>query len=260
MADLEIMNIKKHIPNLFTLGNLFFGILATIYAVVGVYEYVFLFVVVGIVLDFFDGFLARIFNVQGELGKQLDSLADMVTSGVAPGVVMFTLLNQNSFAVKAYLGEAIDVNVFSNVDNFEFYLSFVGFLITLAACYRLAKFNIDTRQAESFIGLPTPAMSLFVVALPLIDIDLVKELLSNTYVLIAITIVLSYLMNANLPLLSLKFKSFGFKENMMKYLLIITSVILLILLKFLAIPLIIVFYILLSIIDNSTAKKEVKKS
>lgn len=251
------MNIKKHIPNLFTLGNLFFGILATIYAVVGVYEYVFLFVVIGIVLDFFDGFLARILNVQGELGKQLDSLADMVTSGVAPGVVMFTLLNQNSFAVKAYFEETININAFNSVDNSEFYLSFIGFLVTLAACYRLAKFNIDTRQADSFIGLPTPAMSLFVVALPLIDVDFAKELLSNNYVLTAITLLLSYLMNANLPLLSLKFKTFGFKENMMKYLLIITSGVLLITLKFLAVPLIIVVYIILSIINNSSAKQKV---
>ncbi len=181
----------------------------------------------------------------------------MVTSGVAPGVVMFTLLNQNSFAVKAYFEETININAFNSVDNSEFYLSFIGFLVTLAACYRLAKFNIDTRQADSFIGLPTPAMSLFVVALPLIDVDFAKELLSNNYVLTAITLLLSYLMNANLPLLSLKFKTFGFKENMMKYLLIITSGVLLITLKFLAVPLIIVVYIILSIINNSSAKQKV---
>ncbi|MDC3285914.1 CDP-alcohol phosphatidyltransferase family protein, partial [Flavobacteriaceae bacterium] len=161
------MSIKKHIPNIVTLGNLFFGTLATIYAVGGHFEMTALFVVLGIFLDFFDGFFARVLKVSGELGKQLDSLADMVTSGVVPGIVLFVLLGNN---------QQIPYEIDS---EFKFSMGFplLGLLITLSACYRLAKFNLDTRQSESFIGLPTPAMSLFIVSLPLVqmhsDIDFV---------------------------------------------------------------------------------------
>lgn len=135
--------MKKHIPNLITLGNLFCGTIATIFAVQANYEFAALFVVFGIVFDFFDGFAARLLNVSGELGKQLDSLADMVTSGVVPGIIMYHLLDNDSSEVSA--------------------LKYIGLLLTLGACYRLAKFNIDTRQSDSFIGLPTPAMCLFVI-------------------------------------------------------------------------------------------------
>ena len=252
------MNIKKHIPNLFTLGNLFCGSMATVYAIRGRFEMAAIFVLIGIILDFFDGFLARMLKVQGELGKQLDSLADMVTSGVAPGMVLFYWLEKlypietTDFLANTQFGEVV-------VDTG--YMKYFAFILILAACYRLAKFNIDTRQAESFIGMPTPAMSLFVLSLPIIykysEIPFFDELMNNEYFIIGIILVLSYLMNANLPLLSLKFKTFGVKENLMKYLLILTSVVLLITLKFLAIPLIIVVYILLSIINNSSAKQKV---
>ena len=152
------MKIKKHIPNLITLCNLFCGTIATIYAVQGDFVFAGLFVILGIVFDFFDGFTARLLNVSGELGKELDSLADMVTSGVVPGIVMFKMIQVNilntphSFFNDSILG-----------------ISLVGLVLTLGACYRLAKFNIDTRQSDSFIGLPTPAMSLFVISLPLIQ-------------------------------------------------------------------------------------------
>lgn len=253
------MNIRKHIPNLFTLGNLFFGTLATIAAVQGNFEFTALFVVIGIVLDFFDGFLARILGVSGELGKQLDSLADMVTSGVAPGIVMFVMISSNNIKnlnSNVYLNSSeSNIETFLRIDE---YIVYLGLILTLAACYRLAKFNIDTRQSESFIGLPTPAMSLFVVSLPLIqmhtEIAFIKELISNNYFLIGVTLVLSYLMNAELPLFSLKFKSYGIKDNMFKYILIILSAILLITVQYLAIPIIIIIYILLSIANNSMAK------
>lgn len=245
------MRVKKHIPNLFTLGNLFCGTLATIFAVKGDFDLAALFVVLGIVFDFFDGFLARIFKVSGELGKQLDSLADMVTSGVAPGVVMFMWLNQSLSKI------TIEPFVFFSKETHL--LSYLGLLLTLAACYRLANFNIDTRQTDSFIGVPTPAMSLFIVSLPLIaensDFEMIRELMLNNYFLIGTTLVLSYLMNVELPLLSLKFKNYGFKENLFKYLLIICSVILIVLFKYLAMPLIIVVFIVLSIINNLLTKK-----
>ena len=129
----------------------------------------------------------------------------------------------------------------------------IGLLLTLSACYRLAKFNIDTNQSDSFIGLPTPAMSLFVISLPLIqqysEVDFVKELINNNYFLIFITFTLSYLMNSKLPLFSLKFKDYSIKNNIIKYLFLVIAIVLIFTLKYLSIPLLIILYILLSIID-----------
>ena len=238
------MNFKKHIPNIFTLGNLLCGTLATVFAVSGYFEMTALFVVLGIFLDFFDGFFARIFKVSGELGKQLDSLADMVTSGVVPGIVLFILLGNN---------QQIPYEI-----NTEFKVSMglplIGLLVTLAACYRLAKFNLDTRQSESFIGLPTPAMSLFIVSLPLVqmhsDINFVKDLIGNNYFLIGITILFSFLMNSEFHLFSLKFKNYGIRENLFKYTLILLSIILLMTIQYLAVPVIIISYVILSMLKN----------
>ena len=227
----------KHIPNFFTLGNLFCGTLATIFAVQGNFESTALFVVIGIFFDFLDGFVARLLKVTGELGKQLDSLADMVTSGVVPGIVMFQLLDRSN----------------EGFNDLEM-LSYLGLLLTLGACYRLAKFNIDARQSDSFIGLPTPAMSLFVISLPLIqmhtDISFVQNLIANNYFLISVTLVLSFLMNTEIPLFSLKFKGFGFQKNFQKYLFLIVSMILIFTLQFLSVPLIILLYVLMSLIFN----------
>jgi len=239
------MNIKKHIPNIVTLCNLLCGTLATIFAVDGHFELTAFFVALGVFLDFFDGFFARILKVSGELGKQLDSLADMVTSGVVPGIVLFSLLGyENQF-----------------MDGFSSFsaIPLIGLLVTLAACYRLANFNLDTRQSESFIGLPTPAMSLFVVSLPLIqmhsEIDFIRELIGNTYFLISISIFFSFLMNSKLHLFSLKFKNYTLRENLFKYVLMVLSVIFLITMKFLAVPIIILCYLILSIIKNSMKTK-----
>lgn len=240
------MNIIKQIPNLITLGNLFCGIIATIFAVRGNFEEAALFVMIGIVFDFFDGFAARLLKVTGELGKQLDSLADMITSGLVPGLIMFKLIEQNLF----YKANSFDDSIFD--------VSMIGLILTLSACYRLAKFNIDTRQSDSFIGLPTPAMSLFVISLPLIqqysDIEFVKDIINNNYFLICLTWILSYLMNAELPLFSLKFKDYSFKNNTVKYFFLIISFISIIALKFISIPIIIILYIILSIFKNSTEK------
>jgi len=237
------MKIKKHIPNLITLGNLFCGTIATIYAVQGDFGRVAFFVILGIVFDFFDGFAARLLNVSGELGKQLDSLADMVTSGVVPGIIIFKLIQRNIFNTPHSIFEDSIIG-----------LSLFGLFLSLGACYRLAKFNIDTRQSESFIGLPTPAMSLFVISLPLIleysDIEFAHNLIKNNYFLIAITILLTYLMNAELPLFSLKFKEYSVKNNLMKYLFLLASLLMIIFLQYISIPLIIVLYVILSVISN----------
>ena len=238
------MSIKKHIPNIVTLGNLLCGTLATIFAVGGHFEMTALFVVLGIFLDFFDGFFARVLKVSGELGKQLDSLADMVTSGVVPGIVLFVLLGNN---------QQMPYDIHAEF-KFSMGLPLLGLLITLSACYRLAKFNLDTRQSESFIGLPTPAMSLFIVSLPLVqmhsDIDFVKDLIGNNYFLIGITILFSFLMNSEFHLFSLKFKNYGVKENLFKYTLILLSIILLMTIEYLAVPVIIISYVILSMLKN----------
>ena len=238
------MTIKKHLPNVLTLGNLLCGTIAVIFAVQEDFLSAALFVVLGIVFDFFDGFVARLLNVSGELGKQLDSLADMVTSGVVPGIVMLQLLKNNPV---------------TEVDSLN-YVPYIGLLLTLAACYRLATFNLDTRQTDSFIGLPTPAMSLFVIALPLIPIYANNvffiELAQNNYFLIAVTLVLSYLMNAEISLFSLKFKSFGLKENKLKYFFLLASIALVLCLEVIAIPLVIVLYVLLSVGSNLRKKRD----
>jgi CDP-diacylglycerol--serine O-phosphatidyltransferase len=213
-----------------------------------------LFVLLGIFFDFFDGLAARLLKVNSELGKQLDSLADMVTSGVAPGLVMYQLIlaavNENSFAPTFV--EKGDIATW-NLSDIQL-LPFIAFLLPLAAAYRLAKFNLDERQSTSFIGLPTPAMALFVISLPLIliysDVSIVNNILHNKYFLIAMTGLLSVTMNAEIPLFSLKFASFSFKKNWIEILFIVLTLVGLILFKFTSIPLIIVFYILLSIVKN----------
>ena len=241
------MKIKKHIPNLITLGNLFCGTIATIYAVQADFVFAGLFVILGILFDFFDGFAARLFHVSGELGKQLDSLADMVTSGVVPGIIMLKLIEVNTInASNSFFDDSI------------LGISLVGLVLTLGACYRLAKFNIDTRQSDFFIGLPTPAMSLFVISLPLIqeysNIEFALNLITNNYFLITLTILLTYLMNAQLPLFSLKFKDYSVKNNLIKYVFLIASLLMIIFLQYISIPLIIIVYVVLSVISNFSKK------
>lgn len=237
--------MKKHIPNLLTLGNLLSGTIAIIFALKGDFVGTAVLVTAGIVFDFFDGFVARMLNVQGELGKQLDSLADMVTSGVVPGIVMLQLLI-SSLGVNEVSYFATD----GNGSN----LPYIGLLLTLGACYRLANFNIDTRQSDSFIGLPTPAMTLLVISLPLIvefsNQSFFIDLITNQYFLIAVTVLLTFLMNAEIPLFALKFKTFGLKENALKYIFLLLAIILLVVLKFVAVPLVIILYVGLSVFNN----------
>jgi CDP-diacylglycerol--serine O-phosphatidyltransferase len=245
------MNIKKQIPNSITLLNLMCGCIALMFAFQQEFLLAFYFVCLGIFFDFFDGFFARLFKVQSELGLQLDSLADMVTSGVVPGVVMFQLL------LKSF-GEEKVISV-SSWDNSVMILPFLGFIITLGSCYRLANFNIDTRQTDSFIGLPTPANTLFIMSLPLVllnsDIDFITNALQNHWVLIGISILSAYIMNAEIPLFSLKIKDFTFKKNALQILFLAVSIVLLLVFNYLGLPLIIIFYVMLSVITNLFSKK-----
>lgn len=243
--------MKKHIPNIITLLNLFCGCIAVIFAVENNLFLAAVFVVLGIVFDFFDGFAARLLNVKSELGLQLDSLADMITSGLVPGIVMFKLLEKTSHPFPVNLE---DVLLGQETTPYSF-LPLIGLLITLASCYRLAKFNIDTRQTDSFIGLPTPANTLLILSLPLIlmsnDVEWVNNLILNKWFLLGFTLLSCYLLNAELPLFSLKMKTYGFKDNITTYVFLITCVVLLAILSYTAIPLVILLYISLSVVINA---------
>ena len=239
-----MMTIKKQVPNTITLLNLFCGCIAMVFALNKEFEMAFYFVSLGIFLDFFDGFFARLFQVSSPLGLQLDSLADMVTSGVVPRIVMYQMMGSSSGYPK--------------LDWIVEPFPFVGFLITLGSCYRLANFNIDTRQTDSFIGLPTPANALFILSLPLVLRDLdsffVLELLTNPFVLIGITLLSVYMLNAEIPLFSLKIKQMSLKKNALQFSFLLSSLVLLVVFQYAGIPLVIVLYVLLSVANNAFSK------
>jgi CDP-diacylglycerol--serine O-phosphatidyltransferase len=251
--------IKKQIPNLFTLLNLLSGVIAVIMAATDNLIEAAFFIFLGIFFDFFDGFFARRFNVTGEFGKQLDSLADMVTSGVAPGIIMFQLI---LFSAKEryFMELSCEIGNWMSFDESKFYLlPLIGLLIPLSSAYRLAKFNLDERQTSSFIGLPTPALAIFIVSLPLIieysNYEMLIKILQNTYVLIFITIIGVYLLNAEIPLFALKFKNYQLTDNKVRYAFLFLSFLLFATFKIVAIPLVIILYIFISVIDNMRTKK-----
>ena len=253
------MTLKKHIPNLITLLNLLSGTIAVFFAVKEQLVLASFFVFLGIFFDFFDGLVARVLNVQGELGKQLDSLADVVTSGVVPGIVLLQLISASLTKGSWKMGSGLITDlVTKDFFNSTFLISITGLLFTLGAAYRLAKFNIDERQTSAFIGLPTPAAALVVLSLPLIlnysTNQLATNLIQNVWFLVGLTLLLCYLMNAEIPLFSLKFKEYSWKTNKVKFIFILLTALLSILFKFIAIPLVILLYVLLSTIENKFTK------
>lgn len=218
--------IKKNIPNLLTMGNLFCGLVGLIRAFEGDYEYALYWVFLGIVFDFFDGMAARALKVSSKLGLELDSLSDVVTSGVVPGVVMYKVMSQTTSS---------DI------------LPYAGFIITLASAFRLGRFNLDTRQSSSFIGLPTPANCLFICSLAVVFVVYSPDFLKNYWVLLSISALSAYVMNSEIPLFALKFKTLDIGENLQKIVFLSISAVLFIFLQIPSIPLIIIFYILLSL-------------
>ncbi|OIQ28377.1 MAG: phosphatidylserine synthase [Bacteroidetes bacterium MedPE-SWsnd-G2] len=252
------MNIAKYVPNAVTLLNLLCGCIAVIFAVHNNFVLAAIFVFSGIFFDFFDGFLARKLNVQSPLGVQLDSLADMITSGLVPGIVMYKLL-----MLSVGTPEIEDATAEWNA-AFHWYgfkqsiVPLFGLAITMASAYRLGKFNIDLEQQSYFKGLPTPANTLLILSLPLIlefqSSEFLKSLLFNTWFLLIVTALSCYLLNSSIKLFALKFKDYSFSNNKIRYILLLLSVIFLIVFHFAAIPLIIVTYIGLSLIDNLSTK------
>ena len=234
--------MKKHIPNFITSLNLLSGCIGIGLVFGGTIIAASYMIGIAAIFDFLDGMAARLLNVRSELGKQLDSLADLISFGMLPGIILFYLLN----------------NIFSEADNFIKFVPFVAFLIPLFSALRLAKFNIDDRQTTSFIGLPTPANAIFIGSIPLIIVQqsesIINHILSNPLFIIALILLLSFLLVAPIPLFSMKFKDLKWKNNSIRYIFISLSIILFAILLFVSIPIIILLYILLSIINNTIKK------
>jgi CDP-diacylglycerol--serine O-phosphatidyltransferase len=243
------MTIKKHIPNAITCGNLLCGCLAIIQTFEGNLVMASYLVGLAAVLDFFDGFAARLLKVASPIGKDLDSLADMVTFGVVPGFVMHRMLEIG------YLVNHRDYDII--IQNQ--WMTYVPMMIPIFSAIRLAKFNNDTRQTDAFIGVPTPANAILICSIPLIvnwdtHFDLkhceVIHFLIHPYSLLAISVLMSLLMIAELPLFALKFKNFGWKGNEIRYIFLVLSLLGLIIFQFLGLGIAIVLYVVLSIINN----------
>jgi CDP-diacylglycerol--serine O-phosphatidyltransferase len=226
--------VKKHLPNAITCCNLFSGCIGIVFAFQENLIYAAYAIFLAAIFDFFDGFASRVLQSYSGIGKDLDSLADMVSFGVLPSVIMYELFLQAP-----------------PVHNLSPYLNFIAFLIPVFSALRLAKFNVDARQAENFIGLPTPANAILIASFPLImeQHSNFSSYILNTYVLSIFTVVMCGLLVAELPLMSLKFKSRDFQENIYRYLLLLFSAILILFFKFAAVPVVILFYIALSIVQ-----------
>ena len=228
--------IKRNIPNIITLANLTCGLFAIIFAFGengGGLKIASFCIFLGAFLDFFDGLAARLLKVNCELGKQLDSMADMVTFGVAPGFILFHLMG-------------------GNIVYGQLNIASLALLIPILSAYRLANFNVDTKQTSSFIGLPTPVLAAFIAAIPLINTDLFP-LFVDLQFLVSLSIILPLLLVAKIPLFSLKISNgerISSRLNIFRITLILASVILLFVFQFAAIPFIVILYLILSLLNN----------
>lgn len=228
------MKIVKHIPNAITCCNLLSGCASILLTFTGYLELAGLMIFMAAVFDFFDGFAARLLKAYSPLGAQLDSLCDVVSFGVAPSFIMYHYLNQ---VVSLELGS---VNV----------AAFAAFFLAIFAALRLAKFNIDDRQTTSFIGLPTPAMGIFVASLPFTlrheSLAFMGALMTNPFFLFGVVALFSYLMVSEIPFFSLKVKSLKFKENKHLYLVALFAIIKVAIFGLAAIPFVMLFYIIVA--------------
>ena len=216
--------MKKHIPNMITCCNLISGCIATYWAFQAEFGLALLFIVIGAVFDFFDGMTARLLHVSSPIGKELDSLADDITFGFAPSAIIFCIIND--------------------------LLPYAAFVMAAFSALRLAKFNLDERQAMGFIGLPTPANALFWGSLIVGAGDFLASSPYSVYGVIVAVFVFSYLLIAEIPMFALKFKTWGWKGNEVKYIFLLTSIILLAFLGVSGLAAVIAWYILLSILTQ----------
>ena len=251
------LGVRGIIPNIFTLLNLFFGCLAIVFALqtnsIIIYmsdqfntsfnipekiSWAAICIIIAALIDFLDGFVARLLKATSEMGKQLDSLSDVVSFGVAPAVILYQLL-RFSFAREV---NGLDVSIIWLLP---------AFILACAAAYRLAKFNLDTTQQFSFKGVPVPAVGLLIASFPLIlhfnFISSVNAIIINKWFLYAVIIVLSYLMVSNHRMMSLKFADFTFKNNLPKIILLVIAIVAALFLQWIAVPVVFIVYILLSL-------------
>jgi len=229
--------MRKHIPNIITLFNLVSGCFAILLALHGRLKEAAIMVLIASVFDFFDGFVARLLHVKSEMGKELDSLSDVVSFGLAPAMIMYQL----------YVSTAMcDVQVY----DIQVTPSILSVLFPCFVALRLAKFNTDSRQTDIFYGLPSPA-----AAFVLISFVFFTQNAYSFFIYTAVIVSLCVFMLLNVPLLSLKFKDFKFKNNIFRYILIFVAIILVITLQFRSIPFIILAYVVLSVVNNFNKKK-----
>lgn len=251
----QSMKIKQHIPNTLTILNLVSGLISLTLVFKATegkeiyYVYAALFIFIAAVFDFMDGNAARILDAYSELGKQLDSLADLVSFGVAPGIMIFQMISSHCGA---------SCNMFEQLHITPYF----AFLIPVCSALRLAKFNIDLRQEVNFIGIPTPANAIFFASIPLvlyiqpgllclIHLDFLVTFFSNTRILTILVVFFSYLLISDFKIFSIKFRNLAWKGNELRFVFLISSLILFVLFFLAAIPIIIVLYILMSIFFQS---------
>jgi CDP-diacylglycerol---serine O-phosphatidyltransferase len=234
--------LKKHIPNFITTLNLFSGCTGIIVAFQYRIDYAAYFIAIAALFDFFDGLAARVLHVKGEIGKELDSLADVVSFGVLPGILIYQLMADSPNTPGA--GSVLSI------------FSLLALIIPVLSAVRLAKFNLDTRQTTSFIGLPVPANALFLGSFPLIkmqagysdSLSWLTVFTNNYYILALIAVGMSLLLVSQIPLISLKFRNLKFADNKPQFILVGFALVAFALVTFAAIPLIILAYILLSLV------------
>ena len=249
----------KQIPNLFTLLNLFLGCIAIVFALqtetISIYvgddlsshynipeklSVAAILIFLAAVVDFLDGFVARLLKASSEMGKQLDSLSDVVSFGVAPSVILYQLLR---------------ISFIKEENGLETSIAWLlpAFIVACAGAYRLARFNLDNSQSFGFKGVPIPAAGLVVASFPLIlhygsNLIDVSEILTNKWVLYALIILLSWLMVSKLPLMAMKFKDASIKNNMPKIVLVVAGIVAAIVFNWLAVPIVFIIYIIVSLV------------
>ncbi|MBX9851782.1 MAG: CDP-alcohol phosphatidyltransferase family protein [Cytophagaceae bacterium] len=260
------MNIKKHIPNFLTCCNLLCGCLG----IIAIFQFAFsqdpyyalknasYLIFLACIFDFLDGFAARLLKVTSPIGKELDSLADCVTFGVLPGLIIYQLIYMNIDYSKPII-PGWHVTIITPVGFIsEYLLKFIALLIPVFSALRLAKFNIDERQTSGFIGVPTPTNAILIASFPMIlsqgKFPALNNIIAHPFFLVCFTLMMCYLLVAELPLFALKFKSFKWADNKVRFSFLGISLLLFIFLTWTAIPLIIFLYIILSVVENKLLK------
>lgn len=237
-------NISSFIPNMLTLLNLASGTLAVIFAIDGNLGKAAILIFIASIFDFLDGFAARLLKAYSDIGKELDSLADLVSFGVAPGMIMFTLMEL------ALFGENVSLTQIS-ATAYQWIFLLSALLIPMFSAYRLAKFNIDTRQTLNFLGLPTPANAILWAGFGLMSSYTLNEelliLIFSPGNLLIITIITSLLLISEIPMFSLKFRGLHFMENWFRYIFLLAASAIIIRTGFYSPAIIILLYISLSI-------------